>query len=175
MTTEGFGVELPFASESLRARVAQADAAYERESQLEEHRRAQAADEARESAIQASIVQARARGEVFDLREAMVHGRGRTPAEAVEYMSAAADLDDARQAAAQRKAFAEFAGHEFYGDGINGLETEQAVARAAADARRRGDAHRKVEADRKEHRRISKIARAVSELYGPGNRYDRSQ
>jgi hypothetical protein len=103
----GFRDPLPDASPRLRAQIQATDAAYAKQAALEEQQAAFRLDEARQQAIVTSIRMAEDRGEVVDMRQALRDGGvGRTKAEAVEYFSACADLDDARQAGAWRKRMA---------------------------------------------------------------------
>jgi hypothetical protein len=105
----GFGdVGLSDMSPRLRARVQAADAEEVRKVAKEERERAFLRDEAREAAIAASVIQAADRGEVFDLQEGLRKGIGRTPNEAISYMSAMADIQDMRANAERRKLFNEF-------------------------------------------------------------------
>ena len=74
----------------------------------EEREREQYAEESYERAVHLSVVQARERGEAVDCRGAARGELGRTPAEAVAYISAMADIEDAKAAAWRRKEFAKF-------------------------------------------------------------------
>src|SRR4029453_11656252 len=105
------------ASDGVRARMGQAYYEYDQQALVEEQERERLREIAREKAFRASIAAAESRGELVDMGQGFRDGgNGRTPSEAVAYMSAVADLEDAKAAALQRKAFEEWRGEQFYAD-----------------------------------------------------------
>jgi hypothetical protein len=124
-------------SPSTRARVLQADAEYAKQAAIEERERKHRAEELREQAFRASVQAALERGELVDMKQAMRDGGvGRTPAEVIAYASRMMDIEDARLAAEQRKAFPEFQG-QYYADtsAPTQVELEAGAARAERDRR----------------------------------------
>jgi hypothetical protein len=96
-------------SENLRARCDAADAEYERETARQERERQERLAMRRESDVIASIRMAEDRGELIDVRRAYADGGiGRTVSEVVDYASAMADIEDAREVHRQQKAFQAF-------------------------------------------------------------------
>ena len=94
----GFGSDYEGeAADSLRARIATADAEYDRQAARERHERDEQAAALREANVVASIRAAQERGELVDVRAAYRDGGvGRTPREAIEYASAMGDVEDMR-------------------------------------------------------------------------------
>ena len=163
-------------SPSARARILQADGAYEQETARIERERAQRREELREQAFRASVQQALDRGELVDMRAMRDGGVGRTPAEVIEHASAQMDMEDARRAAEVRKAFNEFRG-QYYADtsAPSQVELEAGAARAEADRRneesarsRRVEARRKAKERREADRRTVALARSTYRLMGEG-------
>jgi hypothetical protein len=158
----GFGdAGLDRASPSLRARIAAADAEYEREALVEE-RAAQALRAIDEEArIRLSIRMAQDRGEVVSVRQAYADGGvGRTPREVIEYMSAAADVDDQRLEAQRRAAVAKL-NLEWYGQhSVDTSAPTQAEQSDEVTMRAKATAYRaKQEAERKATARAVRAAR----------------
>lgn len=96
------GVGLENASENLRARIAAADAVVDRETRRAEQERKVRAEQLEDSSVAASVWLAVSRGEAVTPYE-RTHGVGRTRAEAVSYFDAVQNMEDAREAAAQRR------------------------------------------------------------------------
>jgi hypothetical protein len=134
-----------------------------RENAEARHRRA----EAEELAIRASITAAEQRGELIpDMLQALQRGVGRSPAEAVKYISQMADYEDARASAARRKLLAE---HEagFCADtsAPGPLEVERgarAEQHAVAFEARQIETRRRVAEQKATDARTIALARAVN-------------
>jgi len=104
----GFGsAGLADASDSLRARIAAADAEHERQAAREAAERRVRAERLAESNIAASVRMAEERGELLTMRERM-EGVGRTPSEAIAFYSAVADVEDRKRAAKLERQFREW-------------------------------------------------------------------
>src|SRR5918994_3227850 len=103
----GWGGEI--LPESLKRRWAAEQAAEAREEAQAARVREQLAEQRRADNIAASIALAQDRGEEIDMRTALRTGVGRTRQEALLWMSAAGDLEDAREEAARRKRVRQFA------------------------------------------------------------------
>lgn len=102
----GFGTGLDRMSPGLAARVAAADADYDRQSARQERDAQALRAMVEEDRIALSIRMAQDRGEAVDVLQAIrAGGIGRTRVEAITQASAQADAEDARQVAAERAAF----------------------------------------------------------------------
>lgn len=138
------GATLSGASDSLRARVAAADAQLAREDAKLAREREILRSQWQEDAIVGSIRAAIERGETVDMHAAIRDGGvGRTRAEALAYYSAVGDLEDAREAARLRKQFHGWA-PDAVSDALSAdtsahISVERGAARAAEAAGR--DAH----------------------------------
>lgn len=99
----GFGgesLERLGASESLRHRIAVADAEYQRQAARDEREMRQLRENAENDRIQLSIRMAQERGEVVDVQKAYRQGGvGRTHQEIIAHASAVQDYEDVRQRA----------------------------------------------------------------------------
>jgi hypothetical protein len=136
----GFGGGTEHLSPSLQARIAAADAAYDRETarQRREAEELQAMRQA--AAVDASIRAAIERGEDVDLRRAFRDGGiGHTPAERIAIAAARQDWEDARERARQQAAYRKWLLEQSDNTSADmtaptaaeKLETEQMAARVA--------------------------------------------
>ena len=130
-------------SDSLAARCAVADAQYAAESAHEQRVKAElAAVDETGASITASILQAQDRGELVDMQQALRDGGvGRTRQEAIAWMSAQADLGDARMAGLARRVERRL-NEQCYGDMTAPSPAEVAEEQARADRRARWGAKR---------------------------------
>lgn len=129
-------------SDSLAARCAVADAQYAAESAHEQRVKAELAAVDEQTRIAASILQAQDRGELVDMRQALRDGGvGRTRQEAIAWMSAQADLGDARMAGLARRVERRL-NEQCYGDMTAPSPAEVAEEQARADRRARWGAKR---------------------------------
>lgn len=113
----GWGTAAARMSPNMQARCAAADAAYARERVAEQRERAQRQAAGADQRIRASIEMALERGELVDIREAYRNGGvGRTPAEAIAYHSALADIEDAKLARRAQREIDQVGVIQFYAD-----------------------------------------------------------
>lgn len=102
----GFGSSTDNLSPTLQARIAAADAEYERQSAVEEYEAQLRREIAAEANVHLSIVQAQERGELVDVRKAIRDGGvGHTRQDFLALCAARQDVEDMRAAARQQAAF----------------------------------------------------------------------
>lgn len=169
----GFGTDYPGMSDSLRARVAAADAEFDRVDAAAEHERAERLARNEETRVRASIELAYQRGDHVDVLEAYrAGGVGRTPQEAIEYASALADIDDMKMEAIRRKAEREFNERYFAGAAadMSAPTAEDIALKARAEA---GNAkwHERREAEKAKIEERATIVRMARE----GAAWDRAR
>jgi hypothetical protein len=156
----GWGTSYEHMSPSLRARCAQADREYDRQSAREAQARAELAARDEQSRIALSIIQAEDRGELFDMREAMRNGGvGRTKAEALAYYSSLSDWQDARERALQAKQIRDHLNSDWYGD-----TSADMSAPSPAEVAEREQMGARVEEYRAKRRERSKTIQAARRL-----------